>query len=405
MSGHRPAKGDGHRIGLALAGGGPEGAVYQIGALQALHETLEGIDLGDLHVYVGVSAGSFIAACLANKLTTAQLCRSTFEEDPSKLPFSPKTFFTPAAKEMLRRTLMTPGLALEAVADYASSPADGSLFEALTRLTRALPVGLFDNEPIRAYLNKIFAVHGRTDDFRELDAKLVVVAADLDSGLAVKFGEPGMDHIPISQAVQASTALPGLYPPVEIEGRHYVDGVLLKTLHASVALDAEAELVLCLNPIVPVDTTDSVEAGVMRRGKLLHRGLPTVLSQTFRTLVHSRLTAGLASYEERYPGADIVLFEPDRDDYRMFFTNVFTFSDRKAVCQHAYHSTRRQLLKRRAELEPIFALHGIRMRIDVLEEERELGPVSHLRRRPRAQVTDDLNRTLSRLETLLHASD
>jgi predicted acylesterase/phospholipase RssA len=404
MGAMRPTKGEPPRIGLALAGGGPEGAVYQIGALQALDEALQGIDLADLHVYVGVSAGSFIAACLANKMTAAQLCRSTFEEDPAKLPFAPRTFFTPAVKEMLRRALMTPGLAIEAVADYVSSPADRSLFEALTRLTRALPVGLFDNEPIRAYLNKIFDLRNRTDDFRKLEAKLVVVAADLDSGQAVRFGEPGMDHIPISQAVQASTALPGLYPPVEIEGRHYVDGVLLKTLHASVALDSEADLVLCLNPIVPVDTSASVEAGVMRRGKLLHRGLPTVLSQTFRTLVHSRLSAGLASYERRYPHADIVLFEPDRDDYRMFFTNVFTFSDRKAVCQHAYHSTRKQLLQRRAELEPIFALHGIRMRIDVLGEQRELGPVSHMRARPRAQVTEDLNRTLSRLEALLGES-
>ncbi|HSL82695.1 MAG TPA: patatin-like phospholipase family protein, partial [Thermoanaerobaculia bacterium] len=47
------------RIGLALAGGGPEGAVYEIGALRALDEALEGLDLNRLDVYVGVSAGSF----------------------------------------------------------------------------------------------------------------------------------------------------------------------------------------------------------------------------------------------------------------------------------------------------------------------------------------------------------
>ena len=50
--------------------------------------------------------------------------------------------------------------------------------------------------------------------------------------------------------MKASTALPGLYSPVEIDGRHYVDGVLLKTMHASVALDEGADLVLCGNPIV-----------------------------------------------------------------------------------------------------------------------------------------------------------
>ena len=167
-------------------------------------------------------------------------------------------------------------------------PTDIGLFEPMTRLSRALPVGIFKNEPIRSYLKKIFSMYGRTDDFRKLRRRLVLVATDLDSGRPVRFGEPGLDHVPISLAVQASTALPGLYPPVEIDGRHYVDGVLLKTVHASVALDAGADLVLCVNPIVPVDTVRSVDLGVMRRGRLTDRGLPTVLAQTFRTIIQSR---------------------------------------------------------------------------------------------------------------------
>ena len=53
-------------------------------------------------------------------------------------------------------------------------------------------------------------------------------------------------------------------------------------------------------------------------------------------------------------------FEPNRDDAKMFFTNVFSFSGRHWVCEHAYQTTRRDLLTRRAELEPIFARHGLR---------------------------------------------
>src|SRR5436309_33804 len=140
---------------------------------------------------------------------------------------------------------------------------------------------------------------------------------DLDSAQSARFGEPGLDHVPISVAVQASSALPGLYSPVEIDGRHYIDGVLLKTLHASVALEAGAELVICVNPVVPVDTVHAVEAGLMRRGKLLDRGLPGVLSQTFRTVVRSRLEVGLAAYERKYADRDVVLLEPQRDDYKM----------------------------------------------------------------------------------------
>src|SRR4029078_1501901 len=113
---------------------------------------------------------------------------------------------------------------------------------------------------------------------------------------------------------------------------HYVDGVLLKTLHASVALDHGAGLVLCVNPIVPVDMSHSASSNSNGNGhhadSIVDRGLPSVLSQTFRTLIYSRLQVATAAYAERYPGADVLLFEPRRDDPRMFFTNIFTFSAR-----------------------------------------------------------------------------
>jgi predicted acylesterase/phospholipase RssA len=395
--------GRGSKIGLALAGGGPEGAVYEIGALRALDEVLEGLDLNDVNIYVGVSAGSFVAACLANRLSTAQLCRATFKSDGGENPFVPETFFTPAFKEFGRCGLMTPRLAFEALWDFAANPQDMSLVESFMRLSRALPVGLFDNEPIRKYLERIFALKDRTDDFRKLKNKLIVVASDLDTGQAVCFGEAGNDDVPISRAVQASTALPGLYPPVQIDNRHYVDGVLLKTLHASVALEHGAELLICLNPIVPVDTTDSVAAGIMKRGKLVNRGLPTVLAQTFRTMVHSRLTVGMASYKPRFPDVDVVLLEPGRDDYRMFFTNIFSFSSRRAICEHAYHTTRQQLRERRAELEPIFERHGIRVRGDILaEKDRDLWHAVGIPQ-PASMRTaaGQLDRALDRLEALL----
>lgn len=360
------------KIGLALAAGAPEGAIYEIGALRAIDEALDGVDLNDLHVYVGVSAGAFLNANLANRLTTAQMCRAIVSHEPGEHPFSPETFFTPAVGELARSGLKLPRLLTEALWEYARSFRDKSFLDSLTRLGQALPVALFDNEPIRHYLEKIWSIKGRTDDFRRLGKHLVVVATDLDSGLAARFGEPGLDHIPISRAVQASSALPGLYPPVEIEGRHYVDGVLLKTLHASVALEAGAELLLCINPIVPVDTVNAVQAGLMKRRNLLDRGLPTVLSQTFRTMVHSRLEVGMAAYERKYGDRDVVLIQPRRDDYKMFFTNIFGLAERRDVCAHAYQATREMLLERYDELAPVFARHGVTLRKDVLLEPRDL---------------------------------
>ena len=399
------------KIGLALATGAPEGAIYEIGALRALDEALEGVDFNDMFIYVGVSAGAFLCANLANNLTTAQMCRAIVSHEPGEHPFIPETFFTPDWKTYLRAGGRVPKLLVEGLWDWASHLGGHSLGESLGRLSRALPVGLFDNEPIRTYLEKIYNIKGRTDDFRQLGKRLVVVATDLDSGKAARFGEPGLDHVPISKAVQASGALPGLYSAVEIDGRHYVDGVLLKTLHASVALEAGAELLICVNPIVPVDTVRAVEAGMMKKANLLDWGLPTVLSQTFRTLVHSRLEVGMAAYETKFKGADIVRVQPKRDDYLMFFTNIFGFSERRAVCEYAYEATRRDLLERYDELAPVFARHGVTLRRDVLEEKRNLWEQVNLDRQ-KAHVANSTNPTvrrlddaLSRLEKLLAEKD
>jgi predicted acylesterase/phospholipase RssA len=395
------------KVGLALAGGGPEGAIYEIGVLRALDEALEGIDLTRLHVYVGVSSGAFINANLANDITTAQMCRAIVSQEPGEHPFVPETFLTPAVGELRKRSRMIPGLLADALKDYVGNFRQRTLFDALFRLSRALPVAVFDNAPIREYLEKIYNMKGRTDDFRRLGKRMVIVAADLDSGQAVRFGEPGFDHVPISQAAQASGALPGLYPPVEIDGRYYVDGVLLKTLHASVALEAGADLVICVNPIVPVDTVRAVQAGIMKKGNLLDRGLVTVLSQTFRTVVHSRLEVGMAAYEQKFKGSDVVLIQPERDDYLMFFTNIFSFADRRTVCEHAYDSTRRYLRQNYDRLAPTFARHGLTLRRDVLEQERDLWTgVWEGRRRTRERQSGHetvrrLDDVLSRLERLV----
>ncbi|MFO1424992.1 MAG: patatin-like phospholipase family protein [Candidatus Competibacteraceae bacterium] len=359
----------GPRIGLAVAGGGPVGLVYEIGALRALDDALDGVDFNRLHVYVGVSAGAVVAALLANRLATGQMCHVFISNESEEHPLDPRIFLMPAFGEYWRRLSTAPYLLWEAFWRYLQNPLDLSLLQSLTRLGRVLPSGFFDNEPIHEYLAQMWSGPGRTNDFRQLANRLYVVAVDLDTGESVKFGAPGYDHVPISRAVQASSALPGLYPPVEIDGRYFVDGALQKTMHASVALQEELDLLLCLNPLVPFDARLAVQGGRPTQvGRLVEGGLPVVLSQTFRALIHSRLRVSMQKYDSEFEHTDIVLFEPNRDDAKMFFTNVFSFSGRHWVCEHAYQSTRQDLLARRAELEPILARHGIRMRMEVLED-------------------------------------
>ncbi|PCM42783.1 patatin-like phospholipase family protein [Marinobacter sp. ANT_B65] len=358
------------RIGLALGGGGPLGGIYEIGALRALDEALDGLDFNNLDVYVGVNAGSFVAANLANQMTTAQLCRIFVRNEAEVHPFHPDVFFRPALKEMGSRLLAMPGLFSTALRRFINNPYDQSLLEALTLMAQAVPAGLFDNEGLHEYLRRAFSMLGRSNDFRQLKHNLYIVAADVESTEAVCFGAPGFDHVPISKAIQASTASPGLYVPVEIDDRYYVDGTLRKGLHASVAFEDGADLVFAVNPQVPIDASAAVRAGTMAPGELTHSGMPNLLSQMFRTMVYSRMKSGIANYAADYPNKDILLFEPTGDDAKLFFSNVFSFQSRRMVCEHAYQMTRRDLLNRADELEPKLAKYGIRLRRDRLEDEQ-----------------------------------
>ncbi|MGB0128366.1 MAG: patatin-like phospholipase family protein, partial [Rhodocyclaceae bacterium] len=202
-------------IGLALAGGGPLGAIYEIGAMAALAEALDGVDFNALDVYVGVSSGGFIAAGLANGITPRQMASMFIESESADEPFHPHILLKPALMEYLERALLLPTLLLEGVWRYFSNPFRPNLMESFLRLSHAIPTGVFDNHAIDAFLARVFSAEGRTNDFRQLKRKLFLIATDLDSGEAVEFGAPGWDHVPISTAVQASAALPGLFPPVE----------------------------------------------------------------------------------------------------------------------------------------------------------------------------------------------
>ncbi|HZV54032.1 MAG TPA: patatin-like phospholipase family protein [Rhodocyclaceae bacterium] len=380
-----------------MAGGGPLGGIYEIGAIAALAEAMDGVDFNDLDAYVGVSAGGFIAAGLANGLTPIEMCRMFIDSESAEVPFDPEILLRPAFSEYGRRAASVPGLIWESLRDYFSNPMQKNMLSSFQRLARAIPTGVFDNRALSEFLERLFTSRGRSNDFRDLRRRLFLVATDLDSGASVAFGSRGQDKVPISKAVQASAALPGLFPPVEIDGHWYVDGALRKTMHASIALKEGARLVLCVNPLVPFDAELAAKASHGRRQKLVDGGLPVVLAQTFRSIIHSRMQVGIAKYEMEYRDADVILFEPNSDDTEMFFANIFSYSGRKRLSEHAYRKTREELLHRYDELAPKLARHGVSIRRDVL-----LDPHRTLARRM-AQLKRDRVRGMGR--TALSLSD
>lgn len=404
---HQDEKKGGPKIGLALAGGGPLGGIYEIGALLALNEAIDGLDFADVDVYVGVSAGSFVASTLANGISVEEMGRLLVSRRGKPQRFDPALFLQPNFAEYLRRMALAPKFLAEGLWQFVRNPMKHGLLESLSGVAKAIPTAVFDNEPIERFLADLFSNRGMTNDFRELAHKLLIVGVDLDTGEAVRFGAAGHDDVPISKAVQASTALPGLYPPVRIGDRYFVDGGLKRTLHASSALDEGVDLLFCVNPIVPYDASHAPPGDDKRHDSLVEGGLTVVLSQTFRALIHSRMKVGMAKYETSYVDRDVVLFEPDSSDSKMFFTNVFSYANREMVCQHAYRTTRRDLWLRRHRLAPILKRHGVTINEAILQD-RERHFSSALSRRPdpmrlgnyKNQVTNKLDTLLDRLEVI-----
>ncbi len=335
-----------------------------------------------------------------------------FIDNGADASLSPALFLRPALGEFARRGLSLPRHVVTAALNRIRAADPRNVMESVAALSsafsRAIPTGLFDQRALDRFLTRLFSAPGRSNDFRKLRHKLFVIATNLDTGASTTFGGPGFDHVPITRAVEASAALPGLFPPVVVDGAHYVDGALNKTLHASVALDAGVRLLLCVNALVPFNAIPA--RGRNAPDKLAHGGLPMVLAQAFRAIIHSRMAVGMDRYRAQYPDADILLFEPDREDADMFFASIFSYARRKALCEAAYRKTRQSLIARRDSLAPMLARHGIRLKLDVLAERDRPIAAALIDTRPlRArkpgvrQATRDLSHTLDRLEAWLVA--
>ncbi|MGO9994894.1 MAG: patatin-like phospholipase family protein [Steroidobacteraceae bacterium] len=390
------------KLGIALAGGGPLGFFYELGALHALSEVIEGRDFTDFDVYVGVSSGSMIAAALASGFDTATMCSMFLYDESIVFPFSPATFLRPAFGEYASRLLRLPQVLAQIVQQCVRDPGAGAWEAAIGPLGRLLPTAVFDNGPLQDYFEFLFNSLGHSDDFRKLRARLYVVATNLNTGESVAFGGPGHRNVAISRALLASSALPGLYPAVEIDGQHYVDGALIRTMHASLALQDKCNFLICVNPIVPYHAP---HGHTERAINLVDEGLPAILGQTFRALVHSRMKVGMSTYQTRFPMADTLLLEPDQHDQRIFFANVFRYAGRLSLADHAYRRTRRDLLAQAGVLAPLLEKRGLRLKIGALRDQNRSLPSAA--RKPSGRVRETPRRlelALERIERILQSS-
>jgi NTE family protein len=342
-------------VALVCAGGGITGALYEIGCLRGLEELLDRSVL-DMDLYVGISGGAFVASLLAHGISPREIYDQVAlrVRSPFGMPGMPLGRL--GLTDFARRSRRAPRVLLDGLIT-ALTGEGRSAFDALWAVFELIPAGLLDNSGVQEFLAALFRSRGRRDRFDDLARELLVVAVDLDTGEAVPFGS-GEDHQPpVSKAVQASTALPGLYRPVRIAGHDYVDGGVKKTAHINLAIKRGAKLVICINPIVPI--LNQGTRGPLK-GHLSNKGVTYVLDQVFRIALHGRMQYGLERYRREHPDVDILLIEPTRDDMRMFAYNIMRM--RRVVVEDGYRSAVASFKRQRARYAGMLRRHGIGLR-------------------------------------------
>jgi predicted acylesterase/phospholipase RssA len=328
------------KVALCLAGGGIEGIIFELGVLRALDAFLPARGLADLDLYCGISAGAVIGALLANGTPPDEIARGF-------------RYGTDGLDRMRRGMLFQPSLGEigeRALAMGAAMTSPLRIRAAASLLFRAVPGSVFSGEPIRAYLERQLTRAGRTNAFRQLRRPLYVGATDQDSGEHVVFGEPGLDDVPISHAVRASTALTPFYGAERIKGRWYVDGGFTRTANISVALRHGATLVLVVDPLVPIHAP---EPGYVRARGGVYAGL-----QGLKSLIDSRFVRSLEKFRELHPEVDVHVIRPDGDEMRALSGSPMKYFYREEIHDLAFEMTLTKIRAKQSTLGRDFARHG-----------------------------------------------
>jgi NTE family protein len=393
------------KIALVLAGGAVSGGAFKVGGLKALDDYLVDRKVTDLDLYIGLSAGSMLAVSLAGGITPDEMVKVLEGTSTRFDQLSPMNFYNPNVREFVERPLKfgydllayVPGVLFELARQVPDLPrvlaprvrtfvkepsythAEELAMEFMAHvapsrevpaLTNHIPTGFFDNSSLERWLRKNLERIRMPNDFRGFERKrgrkLYVAACDLDTAERVIFGADESNEVTISQAVQASTALPLFFRPARINGVDYMDGGIRNTANIDVAIEKGADLIICYNPFRPFLNRIDDEHGeshYFADGRYLSdRGLKVVINQVFRTLLHSRLKLALQHYlaDERFQG-DIVLLEPREHDAEFFAINPLAFWKRADAIREGFESVRVTLEQNYDQLSELLGRYGLQM--------------------------------------------
>ncbi len=223
----RPGRWSGMSVGLVLGAGGATAWVFHTGVLQTLREEI-GLDPAEANIIVGTSAGAAVAATVRSGLGIDEIFRAATRQPErheqramlSELRKAPKTL-RPLSIGLTRHVLPGGRGATLAVAGL-------------------LPPGWFPTGFLSSFPGM--------DRFEQWPAGLWVPATRAADGEVVVFGRDRFD-VPVGVAVEASSAVPGMFRPRLIDGVAYIDGGVISSTHAGLLVDAGVDRVFISAPM------------------------------------------------------------------------------------------------------------------------------------------------------------
>lgn len=287
------------RIALVLGGGGLKGFAH-IGVMRALEE--HGIVP---EVYAGTSIGAYIAAAAVSGMSVDEMMRRAES-------LQRKDLFRVDHLSMLTERLRTASIYMEA--------------------------------PLRALCESV----SPNTQFRDLSKRLLVNTVDVERGTQVVWGLPGLDDVPVSDAVYASCALPGAFPPGKVDGRVCVDGGVIDNLPAQIAA-------VGMDAVIAVDVGSS---DLSPATDVTRKGFAAIYMRSATIMMHALQQWPLSTWD----GPPMLLVRP-----RLGHVNWLGFGNTREVIDEGYRAATEALLSYEAILgEPggVHPRHPVRIQVD-----------------------------------------
>lgn len=335
---------------LVLSGGATKAFYFHLGVLRVL-----GMD--DITSIVGSSAGGVLGAFLAAGVDVDTLVKTIHQKkvyikhnEAWAKKLTSTMLFRPKYTDILRQSIMNSFSGLRLLASLPRLYNEDILAKALDNFIKSQSqvIGFFDGKA----LGDLFKLVVPSDDFNDLQMPLLIVATALDSQKRAIFNnlydyEDENDffatNIPLHSAIQASTAVPGMFEPIQINGKYYIDGEVKRTVSSDLGVNL-ADRVIISHTYQPLYLNGS--------GSVRDMGWYNIVKQSVSMVLYERIQRQSMILREHFAHKEVLWIQPDPEDVEFFLAPEFTFDTvmqqkimksgeraaRKALAMHELHS-------------------------------------------------------------------